>query len=153
MIKGIHHISMKCKTEEELRKVKEFYIEILGLKVCREWTDGFMLDTGNGMIEIFTNAEGEHRLGAIRHVALLTDDVMARIPSATNVTACVDSALLYYDGWLQTARDLWRAPDAICERLTGDNIVLDELVALRRSHNGVKILFTGSTRDHDLQIY
>lgn len=75
MIKGIHHISMKCKTEEELRKVKEFYIEILGLKVCREWTDGFMLDTGNGMIEIFTNAEGEHRLGAIRHIALLTDDV------------------------------------------------------------------------------
>lgn len=75
MIKGIHHISMKCKTEEELRKVKEFYIEILGLKVCREWADGFMLDTGNGMIEIFTNAEGEHRLGAIRHVALLTDDV------------------------------------------------------------------------------
>lgn len=85
--------------------------------------------------------------------ALLTDDVMARIPSATNVTTCVDSALLYYDGWLQTARDLWRAPDAICERLTGDNIVLDALVALRRSHNGVKILFTGSTRDHDLQIY
>ena len=75
MIKGIHHISMKCGTEEDLRKVKEFYIEILGLKVCREWTDGFMLDTGNGMIEIFTNAEGEHRLGAIRHVALLTDDV------------------------------------------------------------------------------
>ena len=75
MIKGIHHISMKCKTEEELRKVKEFYIEILGLKVCREWADGFMLDTGNGMIEIFTNAEGEHRLGAIRHIALLTDDV------------------------------------------------------------------------------
>ena len=75
MIKGIHHISMKCKTEEELRKVKEFYIEILGLKVSREWTGGFMLDTGNGMIEIFTNAEGEHRLGAIRHIALLTDDV------------------------------------------------------------------------------
>ena len=85
--------------------------------------------------------------------ALLTDDVMARIPSAANVTACVDSALLYYDGWLQTARDLWRAPDAICERLTRDNIVLDALVALRRSHNGVKILFTGSTHDHDLQLY
>ncbi|MBQ3339913.1 MAG: hypothetical protein IJG82_10050 [Atopobiaceae bacterium] len=65
----------------------------------------------------------------------------------------MDSALLYYDGWLQTARDLWRAPDAICERLTRDNIVLDALAALRRSHNGVKILFTGSTHDHDLQLY
>ena len=34
-----------------------------------------MIDTGNGMIEIFTNANGEHCLGAIRHFALLTDDV------------------------------------------------------------------------------
>ena len=79
MIKGIHHISMKCGTEEELLKVKEFHVEILGLKVCREWADGFMLDTGNGMIEIFTNAVGEHRLGSIRHVALLTDDVDATV--------------------------------------------------------------------------
>ena len=29
----------------------------------------------NGFIEIFTNAEGEHRLGSIRHIALLTDNV------------------------------------------------------------------------------
>ena len=85
--------------------------------------------------------------------ALLTDDVMSRIPSATNVTACVDSALLYYGGWRETARDLWSATDAICERLTGDNIVLDSLVALRERHADVKVLFTGSTRDHDLQRY
>ena len=75
MIKGIHHISMKCGTIEELNKVKEFYISILGLRICRVWPDGMMIDTGNGMIEIFTNAEGEHCLGAIRHVALLTDNV------------------------------------------------------------------------------
>jgi len=75
MIKGIHHISMKCGNPGDLEKVKEFYIKLLGLKVCREWDGGLMLDTGNGFIEIFTNAEGEHRLGAIRHVALLTDDV------------------------------------------------------------------------------
>ena len=29
MIKGIHHISMKCGTAEELAKVREFYIEFL----------------------------------------------------------------------------------------------------------------------------
>ena len=75
MIKGIHHISMKCGSQEELSKVKDFYINILGLKLIREWPDGIMLDTGDGQIEIFTNAEGEHRLGAIRHFALLTDDV------------------------------------------------------------------------------
>jgi len=75
MIKGIHHISMKCGTAEELAKVKEFYIEILGLKIIRTWPEGLMINTGNGLIEIFTNAEGEHRLGAIRHIALLTDNV------------------------------------------------------------------------------
>ncbi|MBO4922116.1 MAG: VOC family protein [Lachnospiraceae bacterium] len=75
MIKGIHHISMKCGSAEELIRVKEFYVGVLGLKIIREWPDGIMIDTGNGFIEIFTNAEGEHRLGAIRHVALLTDDV------------------------------------------------------------------------------
>ncbi len=46
------------------------------MKIIREWHDGFMIDTGNGCIEIFTNADGEHRLGAIRHFALLTDDVI-----------------------------------------------------------------------------
>ena len=75
MIKGIHHISMKCGTAEELSKVREFYIELLGLKIIREWQEGLMSDTGNGLLEIFTNAEGTHSPGAIRHMALLTDDV------------------------------------------------------------------------------
>ena len=82
MIKGIHHISMKAGTDEELRKVKEFYIGLLGLKICREWSDGIMIDTGNGYIEVFTNADGAHCLGAIRHVALLTDDVDALVEKA-----------------------------------------------------------------------
>ena len=36
MIKGIHHISMKCGTVEELTIVRKFYIDILGLKIIRE---------------------------------------------------------------------------------------------------------------------
>ncbi len=75
MIKGIHHISMKCGGEEELARVKEFYLDILGLSVCREWPEGIMIDTGNGLIEIFCNGEGERQRGAIRHMALLTDQV------------------------------------------------------------------------------
>lgn len=65
---------MKCGTAEELAKVREFYIELLGLKVIREWAEGMMIDTGNGLLEIFTNADGTHCLGAIRHMALLADD-------------------------------------------------------------------------------
>ena len=75
MIKGIHHVSLKCGTPEELIKVKEFYITLLGLKICREWSGGIMIDTGNGFIEVFTNAEGVRQVGAIRHIALLTDNV------------------------------------------------------------------------------
>ena len=75
LIKGIHHISMKCAAKEDLERAKTFYIGILGLSICREWRDGIMLDTGNGLIEIFCNGEGERTKGAIRHVALLTDHV------------------------------------------------------------------------------
>ncbi|MBQ9538031.1 MAG: VOC family protein [Treponema sp.] len=85
MIKGMHHISMKCGTEAELCRVKDFYIRVLGLRICREWPNGIMIDTGNGLIEIFTDAEGEHSLGVIRHFALLTDDVdgtAAKVKSA-----------------------------------------------------------------------
>ena len=74
MIKGIHHISMKC-LPEELHKVKDFYISVLGMSIIREWSEGIMFDTGNGLIEIFTNADGTHCLGVIRHFALLTDNV------------------------------------------------------------------------------
>lgn len=84
MIKGIHHISMKCGSEEELKKVKEFYITLLGLSICREWANGIMIDTGNGLIEVFTNGEGQHCQGVIRHVALLTDDVDGTIELVRN---------------------------------------------------------------------
>lgn len=53
MIKGIHHISMKCGTVEELTNVRKFYIETLGLKIIREWAESMMIDTGNGLLEFF----------------------------------------------------------------------------------------------------
>ena len=45
--------------------------------------------------------------------SLLADDVIDRFPSAGNVTVCVDSSLLLYDGWHDTAVDLWRTPSEI----------------------------------------
>ena len=77
MITGIHHVSMKCGTEEELRKAKEFYLEILGLTVKREWPEGVMIDAGNCMIEIFSNGPGIREKGAIRHIAFGTDNADA----------------------------------------------------------------------------
>ena len=75
MIKGIHHISMKCGTDEELENVRNFYVNILGMSICREWNDGIMIDSGNGLIEVFSNGKGERRKGALRHIAFLTDNV------------------------------------------------------------------------------
>lgn len=86
--------------------------------------------------------------------SLLADDVIDRFPSAKNVTVCVDSSLLLYDGWHETAVDLWQSPEEISDRLTTDNIVLDSLTALyEKRGDSVKILFDCSYRDDTLQQY
>ena len=75
MITGIHHISMKCGTEEDFRRAKDFYLNVLGFSVRREWAGGVMIDTGSGLIEIFHGGAGIRAKGAIRHVAFASDDV------------------------------------------------------------------------------
>ncbi len=86
--------------------------------------------------------------------SLLADDVIERFPSATNITVCVDSSLLLYEGWKETSTDLWKSPEEISDRLTGDNIVLDSLTALyQKRGDSVKILFDCSYRDDTLQQY
>lgn len=85
--------------------------------------------------------------------SLLADDVIGRFPSDTNVTVCVDSSLILYDKWKETATDMWRSPTEIAERLTGNNLVLDSLTALHEKHGKVKILFDCSVRDDTLSEY
>jgi len=85
MINGIHHISMKCRTKGEFDRAKDFYLNVLGFSVVREWPEGIMIDTGSGLLEIFSNGEGIKTKGAIRHVAFSTDDVdsiMAKVKAA-----------------------------------------------------------------------
>lgn len=86
--------------------------------------------------------------------SLLADDVIDRFPSAKNITVCVDSSLLLYDGWHETAVDLWHSPEEISNRLVTDNLVLDSLTALyEKRGDSVKILFDCSYRDDTLQQY
>ena len=73
-VNALHHCSMKCGSAEEFERVRHFYCDVLGLSVAREWPQGIMLDTGNGMLEVFTNAVGIRALGAIRHLAFEVDD-------------------------------------------------------------------------------
>lgn len=86
--------------------------------------------------------------------SLLADDVIDYFPKVNNVTVAVDSSLLLYDDWHKSATELWKSPQEISDRLTGDNIVLDSLVALHNKRgNTVKILFDCSVRDDTLQQY
>ena len=75
MITGIHHISMKCGTGAEFERAREFYLNVLGFTAVREWPEGIMIDSGGGLLEIFSNGNGIRTKGAIRHVAFSTDDV------------------------------------------------------------------------------
>lgn len=86
--------------------------------------------------------------------SLLADDVIGHFPAAKNITVCVDSSLLLYDGWHETAVDLWKAPQEISDRLVGNNLVLDSLTALHQKRGDkVKILFDCSYRDDTLLQY
>ncbi len=75
MISGIHHVSLKCGTTEEFEKAKDFYLNVLGFAVVREWPEGIMIDSGSGLLEIFSNGPGVKSKGAVRHIAFGTDDV------------------------------------------------------------------------------
>lgn len=79
LIKGIHHAALRCSGEEEMNRTASFYCDILGMQMVREWGIGCysacMIDTGNGLLELFANAEPGRRPGQVDHIALATDDV------------------------------------------------------------------------------
>lgn len=80
MIKGLHHVSLKCSKGKQYNEVVNFYNGILGMKIVKTWgdeenPDGILFDAGNGIIEIFANKNDEPEYGIIRHFALETDDV------------------------------------------------------------------------------
>ena len=77
LIKGIHHVSLKCCNDKEYEGEIHFYKDILGIPVVRSWDAGIMLDTGSGIIEIFSDGQDNLPQGTIRHFALATDDVDA----------------------------------------------------------------------------
>ena len=79
MVLGIHHISMKCGTKDAYDRTADFYRNVLGLTVRREWEADMMLDTGAGLIEIFNNQAGAPGPGVVGHFAMATDDVDALV--------------------------------------------------------------------------
>ena len=84
LVKGIHHVSFKCRSEEEYTKMVHFYKNVIGLSVAHSWPAGIMLDTGNGIIEIFREGDAISEQGVIRHFAFATDDVDACVEAVRN---------------------------------------------------------------------
>ena len=82
-ITGVHHIALKAKGIAAYERLLAFYHDILGMPLVREWGEGedlgAMVDTGAGMLELFSNAADERGEGALRHLALATEDVDACI--------------------------------------------------------------------------
>ena len=64
LVKGIHHIALKCCSEQEYEKTRHFYKEILELEEVRAWDTGCMFNTGAGLMEIFN--DGECPLGKVK---------------------------------------------------------------------------------------
>ena len=79
LINGLHHAALRCCGKAEMDSVIEFYCDVLGMKHLRSWGEGdqagSMLDTGNGVIELFANAEPGRQPGQVDHIALATDKV------------------------------------------------------------------------------
>lgn len=84
LIKGIHHVALKCCGKEEFEKTVSFYRDVLGLTVVRTWESGIMFDTGSGLIEIFNNGDIQLPQGVIRHFAMETEDVDACVRAVSD---------------------------------------------------------------------
>ena len=77
MIKCIHHVALRCHDDGEYEKAKEFYLNVLGLTIKREWAGGCHIDAGNALIEIFKKGAEEKEKGFIIHYAFGVDDITA----------------------------------------------------------------------------
>ena len=68
---------MKTCNDEEYRRAKSFYVDLLGLRIVKECEACLLLDTGSGIVEIFRNGVEPLGQGIIRHYAFAVDDVAA----------------------------------------------------------------------------
>lgn len=79
--------------------------------------------------------------------SLLTDDVMRLFPDCNDVTCAPDSCMFSYPKWTESVKQ-WGTPKEIADRVHSDNISLDCILDLYRTHKGkVKIAFSCSYRD------
>ncbi len=88
-------------------------------------------------------------------VPALTDDILSKwYPDADDVTLLSDSALLLYSKWEHIARNVWKAPESICDPIKTDNITLCWYRNLFAKYGDkLRYLYSSSTRDYVLSAY
>ena len=81
LIKGLHHVGIKCGSVEEYEAAIAFYRDVLGFSFVRSWGEGpdsnIMLRVGTMMVELCASGKVSGETGATNHVALAVDDVDA----------------------------------------------------------------------------
>ena len=87
-VKGIHHIAIKAKGLEEFDRTIDFYSNLLGMPVVREWGEGIkkgvMVDTGAGLLEIFANGDDIPPTSLLRHIAFEVENTDACVERVRN---------------------------------------------------------------------
>ena len=75
-------------------------------------------------------------------------------PDAGHVTVCIDSSLMFWEHFGQTAREVWGAPEELCEKFRTENPIADLLGELYETcGDSVTYLFVSSSRDGELSRY
>ncbi len=78
MIKGIHHVALRCIDMDNYRETLDFYENVIGMKVRYSWGDGdfaaTMLELNGDVIEIFSTGRASGETGTINHFCFETDD-------------------------------------------------------------------------------
>ena len=87
-INGIHHVALRCCGKEAFDRAVTFYREVIGFPIVKQWGEGAdsaaMLDSGNGIIEIFANGKTQAKEGVLCHFAFACDDVPAMVEKVKN---------------------------------------------------------------------
>lgn len=75
-------------------------------------------------------------------------------PKCKDITLLSDSGQFLYEGWRETARDIWKAPDALWQAIHTDNITVDWYQRLYDTYKDrFRYLYSTSTHDYLLSAY
>ncbi len=97
---------------------------------------------------------GGESAGAFAVPALAGEISEDYFPECKDVTLLSDSALLTYDGWRRTAKEVWKSPKKFRYRITSPNLTLGWYSSLYEKYgDSFRYLYAGSPRDYLLSAY